>query len=388
MKQSIFQKPKRNSPAYKKMKRVWRYIRPAAIMAVSVLLVVIVAVTAVRYVLSNYIEPVDKGDATPIQVTIPSSSSASSIARILYNAGGQDAEGLITSTAVFKVYVDFVGKANTMKAGTYVLSRNMSVKQIVDVICEGNPPKATVKFTIPEGYSVRDICGVLKEKGLISDEQAFLNVCARGVGFETFQYIDSILASADAAKRAFVLEGYLFPDTYEVYADASVNTILMRMLNRFNEIYTDAYDARAKELGMTTDQVIALASLIEREAQAGGDFAKVSAVFHNRLKQDMRLQACSSLSYVLNMKKYTFTESELATDSPYNTYMYAGLPIGPVSNPGKAAIEAALNPNADYLSEGYLYFCNANPAETSELVFSKTYEEHQANVQRYQQYWS
>jgi UPF0755 protein len=159
------------------------------------------------------------------------------------------------------------------------------------------------------------------------------------------------------------------------------------MLNRFNEVFTDEYLTRAQQLNMTMDQVLTLASLIEREAQAPGDFAKVSAVFHNRLSQDMPLQSCASLSYVLGVTKYVFNEDERATDSLYNTYKYNGLPVGPVCNPGKAAIEAALYPNEEYLAGGYLYFCNQNPAETSELVFAKTYEEHQANVEKYQQYW-
>ena len=159
------------------------------------------------------------------------------------------------------------------------------------------------------------------------------------------------------------------------------------MLNRFNEVFTDEYLTRAQQLGMTLDQVVTLASLIEREAQALDDFAKVSAVFHNRLSQDMPLQSCASLSYVLGVTKYVFNETERATDSLYNTYKYNGLPVGPVCNPGKAAIEAALYPNEDYLAGGYLYFCNQNPAETSELVFAKTYEEHQANVEKFQQYW-
>lgn len=147
---------------------------------------------------------------------------------------------------------------------------------------------------------------------------------------------------------------------------------------------------------MTMDQVVTLASLIEREAQVDTDFAKVSAVFHNRLKEGMRLESCASLSYVLNVRKYTFTATELATESPYNTYRNAGLPIGPISNPGKLAIEAALYPNEEFLEEGYLYFCNGklevkNPDGTVThdyaLVFDKTYEEHQKHVLEYQQYW-
>lgn len=365
--------------------RVWRTVRPAAVVAASLVLVFFVARFAVNQVLARFIYPVDVNDATPIEVVIPTSSSASKIAHILYTARGENEPGLIPSTAAFKVYVDFVGKANKMQAGTYLLSRNMSLKQIVDIICEGNPPKATVKFTIPEGYTISDIARVLKEKGLLHDEQALFDACMSTVSFDTFGFINDVVKGGGS--RRYYLEGYLFPDTYEAYQDASVDSILIRMLNRFNEIYTDAYIARAEELGMTMDEVVTLASLIEREAQVDSDFAKVSAVFHNRLKKDMPLQSCASLSYVLNVKKYTFTEAELSTDSPYNTYRRAGLPIGPICNPGKAALEAALYPNESFVEGEYLYFCNGNLQQSTELVFSQTYEEHQANVMKYQQYW-
>lgn len=374
----------------KRQKRLWRFwlaLRPAIVLGVSLVIVFFIARFTVNYVLSNYIKPVDENDATPIEVTIPASSSASSIARILYTASGYDKEGLISSTAAFKVYVDFVGKANSLKAGTYILSKNMSIKQIVDVLCEGNAPKQTVTFTIPEGNTIVSIGKVLLDKKLITSESQLLDAARGGEAFSNFAFINDVLTSPNASSRAYALEGYLFPDTYEVYADASVETILIKMLNRFNEVFTDDYLTRAEQLGMTMDQVITLASLIEREAKAPDDFAKVSAVFHNRLKQDMPLQSCASLSYVLGVTKYVFTENERATDSLYNTYQNKGLPLGPVCNPGKAAIEAALYPNEEFLSEGYLYFCNQNPAETSELVFAKTYEEHEKNVEKYQQYW-
>lgn len=379
------------SAKQRRLRRMWRTVRPFVVLAVSVVVVFFVARFTVNYVLSNFINPVDINDATPIEVVIPSSSSASTIARILYNACGEDEEGLIANTAVFKVYVDFVGKANKMQAGTYILSKNMSIKQIVDIICEGNPPKESITLTIPEGYTVSDIANLLVEKGLIEDPAEFTNACVDQTGFESFTFLP-----ASGVGRRYLLEGYLFPDTYEVFVDASVDSIIIRLLNRFNEIFTDEYIARAEELGMTMDEVVTLASMIEREAQVDTDFAKVSAVFHNRLEQGMRLESCASLSYVLNARKYTFTESELATDSPYNTYRQEGLPVGPISNPGKLAIEAALYPNEEFLEEGYLYFCNGKLQVTNAdgtvthnyaLVFDKTYEEHQQHVIEYRPYW-
>ena len=138
---------------------------------------------------------------------------------------------------------------------------------------------------------------------------------------------------------------------------------------------------------MTTDQVLTLASMIEKEASAAEDFPRVSAVFHNRLKQGMALESCATLSYALGVKKYTFTEEELSTVSPYNTYRNKGLPVGPICNPGRTAIEAALYPSEEYMSAGFLFFCNMNPKQTNRLIFSRTYEEHRQNVVQYSPFW-
>ena len=159
------------------------------------------------------------------------------------------------------------------------------------------------------------------------------------------------------------------------------------MLTRYYEIYTGEWVTRAQELDMTRDQVMTLASIIEREARTPEDFTKVSAVFHNRLERGMKLESCATLSYITGVKRYTFTADEQAIVSSYNTYLNEGLPIGPISSPGATAIQAALYPSEEFLEEGYLYFCNGNPNESAALIFSKTYEEHQENVNKYRQYW-
>lgn len=371
----------------RKLRRIWKSVRPFCVFVVSVLVVYLISSFSVRYFLSNYINPVDVHDSTPIEVVIPESASASKIAQILYNARGQDEKGLITNTAVFKVYVDFIGKASSLQAGTYILSRNMTLKQIVDTICDGNGQKEVVKFTIPEGYTVLDIAKTLLDKNLITDESKFLSLCASRESNESFSFIAQLPESAEKS-RTFIMEGYLFPDTYEVFADGSVQAIIVKFVNRFNDVFTEDYLLRAEELGMTVDEVVTLASLIEREAKNEDDFGKVSAVFHNRLREGMKLQSCASLSYILGISKYTFSSAEMETDSLYNTYKYDGLPVGPICNPGEKAIKAALYPNQEYIDDGYLYFCNGNVSLSSDLVFAKTYEEHQKNVALYSAYWN
>ena len=370
-------------PVTVRREKIWRILRPVAAVLLSIVVVALIMTGAVRYVLSHFVYPVDPDDNTPIQVVIPSGSSASRIASLLYRARGEDEPGLIVSTASFKVYVDFTGRANSLRAGTYVLSRNMTIPEIVNILCAGNEARRVTRFTIPEGYTASQIAQALFEAGMLEDQEQFLALCKDGT-LLSGGYLDPLLNASD---RRFALEGYLFPDTYEVYEDAAAADILKKMLNRFAVIFTEEDANRARELNMTTDQVMTLASMIEKEAGAAEDFPRVSAVFHTRLKQGMALESCATLSYALGVKKYTFTEEELSTVSPYNTYRNKGLPVGPICNPGRAAIEAALYPSEEYMSAGFLFFCNMNPKQTNRLVFSRTYEEHRQNVVKYSPFW-
>ena len=373
----------RRDPVAERREKAWRILRPVAATLLSIGLVALAMIGAIRYVLSHFVYPVDAEDNTPIQVVIPAGSSASRIASILYNVRGAEEPGLIVSTASFKVYVDFTGKAHALKAGTYVLSRNMTIPEIVNILCAGNEARRVTRFTIPEGFTAEEIAQALFEAGILEDREEFLALCKDGT-LLSVGYLDAIQNASD---RRYALEGYLFPDTYEVYEDAAAADILKKMLNRFAIVFSEEDAERARALNLTTDQVVTLASMIEKEAAADEDFARVSAMFHNRLRQGMPLESCATLSYTLGVKKYTFTEAEMATVSPYNTYRNKGLPVGPICNPGRAAIQAALYPSEECMSEGYLYFCNMNPKQTNRLVFSKTYREHQQNVVRYSPFW-
>ncbi|MEX1307257.1 MAG: endolytic transglycosylase MltG, partial [Eubacteriales bacterium] len=146
------------------------------------------------------------------------------------------------------------------------------------------------------------------------------------------------------------------------------------------------YIAQAEALGMDISEVITLASIIEREGKPQ-DFKKISAVFHNRLNKNDKLQSCATLQYVVGIRKLQFSQDEIGINSPYNTYLYAGLPAGPIANPGKQAIEAALYPDEEYLAEGYYFFCSTDP-ESGSLAFAKTYAEHQKNVAKYEDLWA
>ncbi|MBR1584509.1 MAG: endolytic transglycosylase MltG [Clostridia bacterium] len=194
-----------------------------------------------------------------------------------------------------------------------------------------------------------------------------------------------VLATANVSARMFVLEGYLAPDTYEVYTNATAEDIIKKLLSQTEAVFTNDDHDRADELNMTMDQVITLASMIEKEAKTA-DFAKVSAVFHNRLKQNMTLGSDVTVKYASGVKRMSLTNEDLQVNSPYNTYVNRGLPIGPICSPSAAAIQAALYPDEQFISDNYLYFCSTDP-NTGELYFSRTLEEHNLAVSIYAPLW-
>lgn len=401
MEQNHYRKPskarlerERKARARKHRQTAWAITRPVLILAVSIALCAIVVAKGYSFLMEKFLYPVDQNDATPITITIASGSGASTIGKLLYEAGGVDEDGnllrpgLIRNKAVFKVYVDFTGKSSKLKAGTYVLSRNMSIAQIADILCEGNAARETVRFTIAEGTDVEGIAAKLVELGILSDTETFLSLCKTGEAFDNYSFVQ--LAREEAEKqeeeRGYVLEGYLFPDTYEIYADATEKSIVTKMLSRFEDIYKSEYAVRAAELGMSTDDVIKLAALIEKEAKVEADFARVSAVFHTRIKEGMALESDASLRYIFKLNILDFTEEQRRNESLYNTIVYKGLGLGPITNPGLTAIKAALYPDEEYLQAGYLFFV-LKDGKTGELAYAKTYQEHQANVAAYREFW-
>jgi UPF0755 protein len=252
----------------------------------------------------------------------------------------------------------------------------------------------TNDVTLLEGLTVEDFADALVRGEILKTTNEYLRLCRTAEGLQIANdELKSVIAddNASAVKRKFVLEGYLFPDTYQFYRDGDPAEVISKQLNRFNEIYSSVYWQQEDELGMTTDEIVTLASMIEKEAQEH-DFKKVSAVLHNRLRQEMPLQCDTPIIYGLGIKnRINLTDAELATESPYNTHLNPGLPIGPICNPSRAAIEAALYPDEEYLEEGYLFFTLLSPEPDEEgrlyLAFSKTFEEHQAIVDEYKPQW-
>jgi UPF0755 protein len=225
-------------------------------------------------------------------------------------------------------------------AGTHVLKKGLELDTIMTILI-GKPER--VKVTIPEGLTYKQIVKTFVKKDLAIEDKF-----DSAMKYEKYDY-DFIKQIKNVNNREFILEGYLFPDTYEFAMNADEKTIISVMLTNFNSKLTKEHYDRAKELGMSMDQIITLASIIEREANTSADRRLVSAVFHSRLKSKVqnlkKLESCATLQYIfLNQEgkvHQLITYKDTTVDNAYNTYIHAGLPPGPICSPGMDSINAA-----------------------------------------------
>lgn len=233
---------------------------------------------------------------------------------------------------------------------------------------EGSTASNTVRVTIPEGASAAEIGGLTQEKGLFTRAE-FLAQINRST--EASPLVQEI---GDWENRAFLLEGYLFPDTYEFYKDATPEQVIQKLLNNIEKKITDAHKARARELGMRMDEVLSLASVIQAEAGDPKQMKTVSSALHNRLnsKSHPKLECDVTIFYLEQDVQPYLTEDKDRFNSFYNTYKCTGLPEGPICNPGLNAIEAALYPE----QTDYFYFATD---KAGNYYYAKTLEEHNRN---------
>ena len=358
---------------------LWRVLRSVLIWVAAFVLVFGLLSGLYNTIDENYFSAVDAADSTEIPFSVASGQSLTRVANNL------EEQGLIKNRSVFKYYCDFIGLGQKIQVGDYLLQKNMNIFEIAEILTTGDGKPLTAMITVIPGWTVEDIADMLIEENVISDATQFLNLCKTGDGLTDYYFISDELETADADQRIYLLEGYLSPNTYEIYTDTTPTAILKKLLDQTDVVFDYTWQQRASEIGMTMDEVLTLASMIEREAKTD-DFAHVSAVFHNRLKKGMKLGSDVTVQYITGERRMTLTTSELAIESPYNTYVNYGLPIGPICNPSPDAIEAALYPDTIFIAEQYLYFCAKDPT-SGELVFSKTLEEHNAAVAIYQPLW-
>ena len=375
---------------------LWKLLRPVVIFMCSLLIVIGLVTTVWNKVDEMLFQPVEPGSTETVQFVIESGESVSQISSHLVE------QKLLKSDSVFKYIIQFKGLTNAISYGTYELSPGMDVYEIVDELSSGSQNNERTITIIP-GWTVEDIADYLVGEGAIASRDEFLTLCNEPERFVRYSY--ALSAAYDAGKltgRRYALEGYLAPDTYRVFRSADAESIIRTLLSQGNKVvdrvfYTDRTQYTVNADGVYTevemyhselsmDEVMILASMIEKEAGNISDYAKVSAVFYNRLAQGWKLESDATINYITRKDVLVLTEGELAIESEYNTYYVDGLPAGPICNPSQSALDAALYPDMEYINGGYMYFCAKDPA-SGELAFAVTREEHEANVELYRPAW-
>jgi UPF0755 protein len=331
--------------------------RIAAIVVVLIALLVGGAAALLSVVWGKIHEPYQGYQRGEQYVDIPQGANTGEIRRRLIEAG------VVSDDSTLRAALWWSGRSRSLKAGEYRFDRPVTPLDVVEKIANGEV--YTQRLTFPEGLTIREMAALYESHGF---GKARDFVAAAG---------DATLVH-DLDPQAKDLEGYLFPETYALPRVAPASRLIPLMVDRFRAIYGEVVQGRSDSL--TTRQVVTLASLIEKETAQAEERPVVSAVYRNRIKKRMGMQADPTVVYALvKAGRYdgNIRRTDLDFDSPYNTYKYPGLPPGPIASPGRASLEAALSPS----DVPYLYFVSRNDGTH---VFAETLTEHNANVYRYQ----
>jgi UPF0755 protein len=299
----------------------------------------------------------DGGDE--VAVVIPKQASAGEIGDLL------DRRGIVASSALFELRATLGGNRGDLKPGSYVLKKGMSYGNVIDRLVAG-PASDVVTVTIPEGLSRREIVPIVKRAGLRGDYvQAGTELDALGV--------------IGAKARPASLEGFLFPATYELARGAAVKMLVAKQVAAFAQRIGTVDLSYARSKNLTVFDVVTIASMVEREARVARERPLIAAVIYNRLHAHQPLGIDATTRYVTGNWSAPLTQSQLAIDSPYNTRRNAGLPPGPIGNPGLASIKAAARP----ARVGYLYYV-VKPGTCGEHAFSSTASQFEQDRRRYE----
>jgi UPF0755 protein len=310
------------------------------------------------------------GDGEPSTFTVQPGETTGTV------AGRLAERGLILDAELFRLYMRYRGIDRGLEAGDYELSTSMSMAEIAEKLQRAWADEVVV--TIPEGWRMEQIAELLSEQ----------------LGIPTQEFLE--LARVGSYRHAFLndrpdeatLEGYLFPDTYRLPAEGEASALIMRMLDNFGQRLTLQMRRDMTAQGLSLFDIVTLASIVEREGVVKGELPLIAGVYRNRLAQGMKLDADPTVQYAMGFqpdtgqwwKRPMRLEEYGLVDSPYNTYLYRGLPPGPICNPGLASIEAAIYPE----ESDYLFFVRNDVADDGTHVFARTLGEHESNRQQYQ----
>lgn len=334
---------------------------------ITVVLIIAIIISVFVILVANDMYGFVKSE-DPVEITVPEGADLNDVADILHD------NNVIKYKWLFKMKNKGV---DDFKAGTYTVLPNQSYDGIISELRE-KIPTGVSWITIPEGYTTDEIIDLMVESG-IGERERYVDVI-NNYDFD-YWFIDELGEDWASDGRIYRLDGYLFPDTYQFYNASSEETVIKKLLSRFNQVFVKSYRERAAELGYTVDEILIIASLIEKEAANQSEFGDVSSVFHNRLNDPYnypKLESDATIVYSIQHKtgvRPNLTSEDLESDDPYNSYKIEGLVPGPIANPSNSAILAALNPK----NTNYYYFVS-NGKET---FFAENLAQHNANKEKY-----
>ncbi len=302
---------------------------------------------------------------TPVFFVVEQGATLTSVAADLE-------EKKIIKSADTLLWLNRLERAGPVLAASYEFPPEYTVRDLYAAIIKGDSISDEVQVTFREGLVITEMADLLVEAELISDPQEFILATSNGVDrfVSQFSFLESIPEGQD-------LEGYLFPDTYRFFADATVDEIILAMLRNFDAKFTDEMRVSVASSDKSIHELITFASIVEKEVRSIDDMKVVAGLFQNRLDIGMLLQADSTIGYITRSGRDRSTFADLEIESPYNSYKYAGLPPGPISNPGINAIIAAIDP----AETDYLFFLTNRTS--GQVYYGRNLEEHNKNRQLY-----
>jgi UPF0755 protein len=324
------------------------------VLAVVAVFIIVLLFSYLTFFTPNYYIAI-----SPVTFDVRKGESLSTVTERLYN------QGIIPSKNNFKIAGFIYGAERKIRAARFRIPNGLSYLDLLDLFISGECDFQRT-LTIKPGQTIRWLAHRL-QKYVYIDSTEFVNLA------NNKNFADSLGLNQNS------FEGYLFTNDYEIYERSSPAELITLFYNSFKIFYNDSLRVRTKELGFTINEIVTLASIIKGETNKEDEMARISGVYHNRLRIGMKLQADPTIQYVIpgGWKRLTFKDLEL--DSPYNTYKYFGLPPGPINSPGKTAILAALYPEKN----NYLYFVADG---TGGHLFGKTLTEHNNNVKKYREW--
>lgn len=312
------------------------------------------------YVWNSFVSEPPSNDGTEVIYEVGQGRTFSGVASEL------ESQGLIKNAKLFKLYAKFVGQGSKLKVGEYLLRKNMTPKEVLQILSSGVSIGRTL--TVSEGLNIYEISELYQAKGFGTKEE-FLNVVLDK------SFVKNLLGEEHES-----LEGYLYPETYSLTKYSTTKTLVTQMVQNFQRVYNEVI-AKSQIQGLTKHQIVTLASIVEKETGAEEERPKISSVFHNRLAKGMLLQTDPTILYGIAQENrkviLKIGRDDIRRPTRYNTYVIKGLPPGPIANPGREAILASVTPD----KTEYLFFVSQNDGTH---IFSTSYEAHAAAVRKFQ----